>query len=400
MSFRIATSTIFSNGTARIGDLTSDLSKIQQQLSTGKKIISPSDDPLGAQQALDLSAGQGQNTQLTANRTSARNALQEEDTSLSSLTNLMQDIRSNAIAAGSGALDDASRKDIATQLQNQLEQLVSLANSQGSTGNYLFSGYRDRTQPFTGSGGAVQYVGDTGDKALQVGANRQLAVGDSGDAIFMNIPATGVNTTSASGGMAVSSLTVVDASKITGHNYDIVFSSGNYSVYDATLDPSHSGTALASAAYTPGQPITFDGLQLTPSGTPTGSGDSISIKPQPTQSVFKTVSDLIGALQSGTSAPNGSSQLTQNLSLATSNLDHALDNLLTVRASVGSRMKELDNLDDFGSARDLNYSQELSAVQDVDYVKAISAFTQKQTTLQAAQQSFVKVTGLSLFNYL
>jgi flagellar hook-associated protein 3 FlgL len=63
-------------------------------------------------------------------------------------------------------------------------------------------------------------------------------------------------------------------------------------------------------------------------------------------------------------------------------------------------MKELDNLDNFGSARDLNYSQELSAVQDVDYVKAISDFTQKQTTLQAAQQSFVKVTGLSLFNYL
>lgn len=399
MSFRIATSTIFSNGTSRIGDLTSDLSKIQQQLSTGKKIISPSDDPLGAQQALDLSAGQGQNTQLTANRTSARNALQEEDTSLSSVTSLMQDIRDNAIAAGSGALDDASRKDIATQLQNQLEQLVSLANSQGSTGNYLFSGYRDRTQPFTGSGGAVQYVGDAGDKALQVGANRQLAVGDSGDAIFMNIPATGVNTTSASGGMAVSSLTVVDASKITGHNYDIVFSGGNYSVYDSTLDPSHSGTALVNAAYAPGQPITFDGLQLTPTGTP-GSGASISIKPQPTQSLFKTVSDLIGALQAGTSAPNGSSQLTQNLSLATSNIDHALDNLLTVRASVGSRMKELDNLDDFGSARDLNYSQELSSVQDVDYVKAISAFTQKQSTLQAAQQSFVQTTKLSLFNYL
>jgi flagellar hook-associated protein 3 FlgL len=74
--------------------------------------------------------------------------------------------------------------------------------------------------------------------------------------------------------------------------------------------------------------------------------------------------------------------------------------VLSVRASVGSRMKELDNLDDYGSARDLTYSQQLSAVQDVDYVKAISDFTQKQTTLQAAQQSFVKVAGMSLFNYL
>ncbi|MBK4737032.1 flagellar hook-associated protein FlgL [Noviherbaspirillum pedocola] len=399
MSFRIATSTIFSSGTSRISDLTSDLSKIQQQLSTGKRIVSPSDDPLGAGRALDLSAGQGQNTQLTTNRTSARNALQEEETSLTSVTSLLQDIRDNAIAAGSGALDDASRRDIATSLQNQLEQLVSLANSQGSTGNYLFAGYRDRSQPFTGSGGATQYVGDTGDKALQVSTNRQIAVGDSGDALFMNIPATGVNTTSASGGATVSSLAVVDAAKLTGHNYEIVFSGGNYSVFDATLDPAHAGTPLVNAAYAAGQPITFDGLQLTPTGTP-ANGDSITVKPQPTQSIFKTVSDLIGALQTGKSVASGATPMEQNLSLATSNIDHALDNVLTARASVGSRMKELDNLDDFGSARDLNYSQELSAVQDVDYVKAISEFTQKQTTLQASQQSFVKVTGLSLFNYL
>lgn len=399
MSIRIATSTIFSSGTSRIGDLTSDLSKIQQQLSTGRKIVSPADDPIGAGKALDLSAGQGANTQLTANRTNARNALQEEDTSLSNVTDVLQSIRDNAIAAGSGTLDDASRRDIATQLQNQLEQLQTLANSQGSTGNYLFAGFRDRTQPFTGSGAAVQYAGDAGDKALQVSANRQIPVGDSGDAVFMNIAATGANTTTSTGGATASALAVADASKLTGHAYDVVFSGGNYAVYDATLDPSHGSPALATGAYVAGQPIAFDGLQLTATGTP-ANGDSISVKPQPTQSIFKTVSDLIGALQNGSATAPGATPLAQNLSLSLSNIDHALDNVLTVRASVGSRMKELDNLDNFGSARDLNYSQELSAVQDVDYVKAISDFTQKQTTLQAAQQSFVKVTGLSLFNYL
>jgi flagellar hook-associated protein 3 FlgL len=399
MSIRIATSTIFSSGTGRISDISSDLSKIQQQLSTGRRIVSPSDDPLGAGKALDLSAGQGQNTQYTSNRTSARNALQEEETSLTSVTSLMQDIRDQAIAAGNGSLDDSARKAIAVQLKSHLEQLVSMANSQDSAGNYLFSGYRDRTQPFSGSGGAVQYVGDAGDKSLQVGANRQLAAGDSGDAVFMNIPATGVNTTTATGGASVSMLTMADPSKLTGHAYDVVFNGGNYAVYDATLDPGHKGSALSSGAYVAGQAIAFDGLELTASGTP-ANGDSISIQPVRSQSVFRTVDDLINTLQTGISGGISSTQMSQKLAAATLNIDHALDNVLSVRASVGARMNELDSLDDFGSARDLNYSQQLSAVQDVDYVKAISDFTQKQTTLQAAQQSFVKVTGLSLFNYL
>jgi len=74
--------------------------------------------------------------------------------------------------------------------------------------------------------------------------------------------------------------------------------------------------------------------------------------------------------------------------------------VLTVRASVGSRLRELDSLNSAGSSRDIQYSQTLSQLQDVDYAKAISQLTQQQTTLQAAQQSFVKIAGLSLFNYL
>jgi flagellar hook-associated protein 3 FlgL len=74
--------------------------------------------------------------------------------------------------------------------------------------------------------------------------------------------------------------------------------------------------------------------------------------------------------------------------------------VLSVRASVGSRLQELDTLDDAGSARDLQYAEQLSDIQDVDYVKAVTDLTQKQMQLQAAQQSFVKVSGLSLFNFL
>ena len=118
------------------------------------------------------------------------------------------------------------------------------------------------------------------------------------------------------------------------------------------------------------------------------------------QDIFKTLTDLVTLLQTPVMTPADSAALTAGLATANGNIDQSLNNVLTVRASVGSRLKELDSLDSAGSSRDIQYSQTLSQLQDVDYAKAISQLTQQQTTLQAAQQSFVKISGLSLFNYL
>jgi len=82
------------------------------------------------------------------------------------------------------------------------------------------------------------------------------------------------------------------------------------------------------------------------------------------------------------------------------NLDNATDNLLSIQSEVGSRLKELDYLDSSGDDLNLQYATTLSDLQDVDTVKAISLFTQQQTTLDAAQKSFKSLAGLSLFNYI
>jgi flagellar hook-associated protein 3 FlgL len=74
--------------------------------------------------------------------------------------------------------------------------------------------------------------------------------------------------------------------------------------------------------------------------------------------------------------------------------------VLTVQASVGSRMKELDNLDSTGDDLNIQYQTTLGDLQDLDMVKAISLFSQQQQTLQAAQMSFKTMSGLSLFNYI
>ncbi|MGT2490018.1 flagellin [Cupriavidus basilensis] len=88
--------------------------------------------------------------------------------------------------------------------------------------------------------------------------------------------------------------------------------------------------------------------------------------------------------------------------LATANrkMSNSLDNVSTVQTSVGARMQELDALDTIGSNRSLNYSQTLSGLQDLDYYSAITEYYQRQTSLQAAQQSFMQIQGMNLFKFL
>ena len=380
---RISTNSLYESNVSRIGDTQSSLAKVQQQIASGKRLLSPADDPLGAAKALDLTQSQAMNAQYTENRSSARSALSMQEGALQSVTSLLQDARAQVVAAGSGTLDDTSRKFIAGELRSRLSELTSLANSRDGVGNYLFAGFRDNAPPFNSNGNAVSYAGDNGQKMLQVGTSRQMPAGDSGDTIFMNVPASAVfsSTSNGTGSAALSNITIKDASQaVPGHQYEVA-------------------TPLASGPYASPQTIEAAGLEMTVSGTP-ATNDTLGIKPARTQSMFKTLDKLIATLEAPVTTDVERKQFTYDLGVAGQNIDNALNNVLSVRASVGSRLQELDTLDDAGSARDLQYAEQLSDIQDVDYVKAVTELTQKQMQLQAAQQSFVKVSGLSLFNFL
>lgn len=407
MAIRISTSSLYDAGSSRISELQATMFKTQQQLSSGSRILSPADDPLGAARALNITQSQSMNTQYTANRVNGKNALSQEEGTLASVTNLIQDVQTQVVAAGSGTMDDSQRKFIATDLQGRLDQLIGLANTRDGTGNFIFSGYKNSQVPYTTTANGATYNGDQGERLLQVGPTRQMSTGDSGYAVFGNIPASSGSLTTAAasantGAVIASAATVTDAAALTGHNYDVVFSGGGttYSVYDATNDPTHAGAALATGAYTSGQPIAFDGLQLTPTGT-AANGDTLTVRPSRTQDLFSTLSNLIGLLNTPTGvSATGKANLTHGLEVASGNLSNALDSVLSIRASVGSRLNEIDALDTNGSDKNLQYTEQLSQIQDVDYVKAISDLNAQQLTLQAAQQSFVKLTSLSLFSLL
>lgn len=403
---RISTNTIFEMGSRQIGELQVGLAKTQQQISTNRRILSPADDPVAAAAALGMDQALSINEQFATNRSNAKSALSEEESTLQSVTSLMQSVKDVTVGAGNGALDDEQRKMYITQLRSNFDELLGLANSRDSSGNYIFSGYQTSSKPFSISTSGADYAGDQGQRMLQVGAARQLAVSDSGSAVFEGsftgnghfVTAAGASNT---GSGLISIGSVFDLADLTGHDYVVTFSidaTTGATTYLVTETPVPA-IPETSQPYVSGQPIKFGGMQFDITGSPADT-DTFSVKSSTNQNVFTTITDLIATLSVSGLGSLGQTRLANKLATANNNLTNALDNISSVRASVGSRLKEIDNLDSAGSDLKIQYTKTLSDLQDIDPVEAYSRFTQQQYTLEAARQSFVKIAGLSLFNML
>ena len=175
---RIATSTIFEAGVRQLGTLQSDMAKLQTQMSSNKRVVTPSDDPVAASRALEVTQSQSLNTQLATNRSNARSALSQEEVTLNGVTSLLQDVQDLVVSSGNGTFTDADRASKATELEGRLQDLLGLANTADGNGGFMFSGYKSATQPFNLSATGADYAGDQGQRMVQIGSTRVQAAGD------------------------------------------------------------------------------------------------------------------------------------------------------------------------------------------------------------------------------
>jgi len=135
-------------------------------------------------------------------------------------------------------------------------------------------------------------------------------------------------------------------------------------------------------------------------------GDTMTAKPaqQAGADVFANLKAVIDALKApintGLNQEAANANLQNVIATGIRQFSNSLDNVLTVRSSVGSRLNEVDALDTIGENRALSNAQTLSGLQDLDYAAAISEFYQRQTALQGAQQSFMQIQGMNLFKFL
>lgn len=601
---RVSSNMLFDSNVAAMNQQQARLMQTQQQIATGRKILTASDDPVAAARALEVTQSDAMNTQYAGNRGAARHTLSLAESTLQSVTSLLQDVKTATVNAGNGSLNSSDRRTIATGLSGRLQELAGLANSTDGAGNYLFAGFQSKIQPFTNTAAGIAYFGDDGQRNVQVSATRQMPSSGNGADIFMRIKngngtldtqASATNTGTGiisqgsvtdptaltgdsyaiafagpsaapvagnTGNGAISTPTVADKTAVTGKDYRVTFNvavgvettldvteltvgsntqtitsldftapgtfvvdaagdndtvtltgvyadeaalvakiqtdldadaagafavtstgsvaAGNFSVSIARVVagvgsqavtvtgadagatgkgivnsagvaggasvlaglPYVSGQAISfggltfniqdgtvpfadgdtfavmSPGYTvtdtttstvllpappaigrvphiSGQAISFDGIQFDIQGDPV-SGDSFTVSPSANESIFKTISDLIAVLNN----PGVGANLTNNLNRGLNQLDAALNNVLTTRSSLGLRLNEIDALQTAGEDLGMHFKQTLSDLQDVDYNQAISDLIRQQTNLQAAQQTFTKVSGLSLFDYI
>ncbi|MDB5951583.1 MAG: flagellar hook protein [Massilia sp.] len=404
---RISTSSLYATSTTQLGTLQSQLARTQQQLSTNHRMLSAADDPVASARALEVTQSQSINAQFATNRANARASLSQEEVALTGVQQLIQDVQVTAVAAGGGANSASDRATYANELEGRLEDLVALANTSDGLGGYVFSGYKTGTMPFVKTNGGIAYQGDQGQVQLQVGGSRKIAMSDSGSTVFTGIPTGNGGFVTAAGAAnagtgVISAGTVSDPRQLTGHRYQIDFSApgtppvSSYTITDMTTVPP---TAAAAVPYASGDAIKVGGMNFDIKGVP-AVGDSFSVQPSEKQDLFTTLSKMIDTLRAPANTPAEKQAMADGLAAANGNLSAALDNVLTVRSSVGSRQKELDTLDTAGEDTDIQYAATLSGLQDLDLVKAISQFTQQQATLDAAQKTFKAVSSLSLFNYI
>jgi flagellar hook-associated protein 3 FlgL len=401
---RISTSQFYSQGSEAITRQQSELARTQQQISGGKTMLAPADDPVGAARAAGLTQARALTNQYAANIGSAQDALNFTDSTLGQVTDVVQTIRELAVNAGDGTMTDADRSSLATQLAGSLQQLIGLANTRDATNGYLFGGFATTGAPFAAAPGGAVYSGDQGQRALQVAPGRTLEISENGASIFEATPTgNGTFAASAASGNAgtgvISSGNVADATAVTGDAYQLKFgTTGGVTTYDV-VDSTSGATVSTGNAFAAGQAITVGGMQVAITGAP-ASGDTFALAPAPRQSLFTTIQNLVDTLKTPATTAAGRAQLANGLSAALANIDQGLNTVLTVRAGVGARLAELDALSTGNTDAGTQIDASLSSIQDLDYAKAMSAFSQQQLALTAAQKSFAQVSSLSLFNYI
>ncbi|MBP7712421.1 MAG: flagellar hook-associated protein FlgL [Gammaproteobacteria bacterium] len=310
---RISTSEFQRQAVQAMQDNQARLAKTQLQVATGRRILTPSDDPAGARRILELRQTIEQQRQYQRNGDAALDRLSLEESALEGVTTALQRVKELAVKAGGGALAAADRAAIATEVSEVLSEVLALANTRDAGGDYLFAGYRVDTAPFESSnaGGTTtfSYGGDDSGRRIQVGPSLRVLSADSGQSVFVDVPTQ-------AGGI---------------------------------------------------------------------------------RDLLSTVQSLVDALQG---AASGEAGFRSQLAASQGDLDLALEHVLTVRASVGARLNQIEAEQGTAAEFELYAKESLSALEDLDYAEATGRLQLQLTILQASQQAFASVQGLSLFHYL
>ena len=398
---RVSTSNMYLLSDQAINADQSAMMTTEAELASGKQVNSPSDNPVGDAEATLLQSNVTQLSQYSSNQSQATQLLNNASSTVTQALNVLQSVNSSLVEAGNGTLTSSDKSALVSQLQQDLDQLVGLANTSDNEGGYLFSGSEESTAPFVQNGTTVKYVGDEIVPSVQISQTRSEQIKYSGSSVFMQVPTgNGTFVTGAASGNtgtgAISEGSVVTPSALTGDSYTITMNAADtgYTVVNQATN-----ATVTSGSYSDPTTISFDGLQVQLSGQP-AAGDSFTVAPAGTQSVFSVLAGAIAALQMPTATQAEQTQATAALGDAVNGVSQSITSLSTTQAAMGAQLSELSTYGTVNSDQNLQDETQISSIVDLDYAKGVSQLSQQQTQYQAALQSYASISKLSLFSYI
>jgi flagellar hook-associated protein 3 FlgL len=407
---RISSLQVFASGLRGITDAQSSVARTQAEISAGRRVLTPADDPAAASLALRIEQEKALDAQYQRNGEVAERDLRLEESQLQSVEEILFRLRELVIQAGDGALSVTEREAIISEANARREELVGLFNTRAANGEYLFAGFQGNTQPFVTRGaGAVDYAGDEGRRFLQLAPGVEVEVRDNGRELFVDVPSanntfrTLIGTANAGTGDITTGRIVDQAAFDAVYPDDLVLTFGNPPNTFTVASRDHATGALVpllgAQPWVPGQVITVAGAEFTIAGAP-AAGDSFVIEASRTQSILDTVQRFVDGLRAGPDTPAGATERARVIAETLDNLDRAEQHVIGARSALGSRLNVVESTREEQSAVELINEKALSDLVNVDYEEAISRLSFQSFVLEAAQKSFARVAGLSLFNLL
>lgn len=406
---RISTNQIYTQNLRSISANQSALSETQDQLSTGKKLTKPSDDPVGAAKLIRITEELDKITQYNRNTNLLKSSLEQQETVLSSIKDSANRARVLSVQAGNGIMTQDDKNAIASEMKQIRNEIFDLMNSQNSGGEYIFAGYQSQTQAFSynyaNPGNKFSFNGDTGTNIIRVSDSVTLKTSSSGQDIFQNVYARknfSVDSTSMNN---VAQLEVKDHTAFERFHQSM-YDPGNiannqleFTMINASeLQVTQLGTGdiLDVVSFASGDKFQYQGMEIEMDAN-VGQSTIIALDPPQKKNIAETLNDFIEALESDTISAG---EFSKRLSDAIVGIDNAMDKISIESSSIGGRLNIADSI--YASNLDMEVANKKAqaTIEDLDYAEATTRFAKQETALEAALATFPKVSSLSLFQYI
>lgn len=400
---RVSTAQFYFQNSNQLSEKQSGVNDQMKYISSGKRVLTAKDDAVNYGTLAGYKDEIANIEKYQRNITQAENRNSLLDTSFGNAERILQEIKTTFIQANNGTLSDADLNALGEILKDGQDQLLDIANTKDETGGYIFSGYQIDKQPFNlQPDDTVTYAGDSGERSVQVAKNILVETNIPGDRAFEQVanhlgdfsPTYNVN----GGGLNITNAIIQNpgaydpATNPPDYNFDFT------SATDLTVRDGNGVTVFNTNTYTPGQVISFNGIEVQINGNPL-PGDNIDITPEEEIGIFDTIKAAIDWIGQGQSVADPR-QHDIDYGEILDQLDAALNHITTQRTEAGVRLQLIDNQDNNHQDALINIEKGRSNIEDLDFAKAIATFEQSQVALQAAQQTFVQIKGLTLFNYI